>query len=139
MATDTPLVEHRLHFAAKIEAARRSMPRSQGLRRLPGSERLTIGRSGVLRFVAADTGNDFTRHRREPTPHQLHGLAIGVERLDGNRRVGRDPKTGGAVFAVIQFAGSLILAGFILARRDESVGFARALFERLTELEAGSY
>lgn len=39
--------------------------------------------------------------------------------------------TGGAVLAVLQFAGSLLLAGFILARREESIRFASALFERL--------
>ena len=75
------------------------MPRADGFRGLPGGEGLAIGRGGVLRFVATDTGNDFARHRREPTPHQLHGLAIGVERLDGNRRVGRDAKPGRAVVA----------------------------------------
>lgn len=46
--------------------------------------------------------------------------------------------TGGVVLAVLQFAGSLIFAGFLLARREDTVPFARALFERLAR-ERGAH
>lgn len=41
-------------------------------------------------LVAADTGNDFAWHGGHPASHQLQGLAVGVKRLNGDRRIGRD-------------------------------------------------
>jgi hypothetical protein len=37
---------------------------------------------------------------------------------------------GGALVALLQFAGSLIVAGVLLARREKSVAFARDFFAR---------
>ena len=54
-------------------------------------------RKELERFMATDTGNRLARHGHEPTPHQLHRLALGVQRLDRNRRVGGHAKPGGSV------------------------------------------
>ena len=48
-------------------------------------------------LVAADAGERLARHRREPAPHQLQRLALGVERLDRDRHVGGNPEQGRAV------------------------------------------
>ncbi len=49
-------------------------------------------------LVTADAGDGFARHCREPAPHQLDCLAFFVQRLDAERRVGRDAEHRRAVF-----------------------------------------
>ena len=90
-------VEHRLHFAAKREPARRPVPGLDFRGRPGGRQRRPRRRRRVLRFMTADARHDFAGHRREPRPHQLDRLALGVQRLQRDRRVGRHAETGRTV------------------------------------------
>ena len=97
MAADAVLVEHRLDLAREAEAARRAVPGRDVAGRAVSGERQLGGGAGVAVLVAADARDDLARHGGEPAPHQLQGLALGVQRLHGDRRVGRHAEQGRAV------------------------------------------
>ena len=82
---------------AKLNPRAGPVPRRDLRRPATGGERPPVRRAGVLALVAADARDDFARHGREPTPHQLQRLALGVQRLHGDRRVGRHAEQGRAV------------------------------------------
>jgi hypothetical protein len=87
VAGDAVLVQHGLDLALEAEPARRAAPRADlvGLpRRQPIADR-----GGVrLLLVAADAGEHLAGHGRQPAPHDLQGLAVLVDRLEGDGRVG---------------------------------------------------
>jgi len=43
----------------------------------------------VGRLVAADAGDVFAGHGRVAAPHDLHGRAVGIDGLEGERRARR--------------------------------------------------
>ena len=68
-----------------------------------GSRPALVGQAAPRRqrgpaiLVAADAGDPFAGHAHEPAAHQLHGPAFVVQRLDRDRRVGRDLEIGRTV------------------------------------------
>ena len=56
-----------------------------------------VGRRSHTVFVAPDAGNVFAGHAGQPTAHQLKRLTLGIERLDRDRRVGRNAEQGRSV------------------------------------------
>jgi len=97
VAADAVAVQHRLDLAFEAESAHRAVPgRDRGRPRLAGVPVLRR-RAGVLRFVAAHARQHFARHGRKPAAHDLQRPALLVQRLDGNRQVGRHLEDRGAV------------------------------------------
>ena len=94
---DAVLVEHRLDFAHEAEAARRAEPGFDGRGRAARGQGRPVGGHFVLGLVAAAAGDRFAGHADEPTAHQLQRLALLVERLQRERRVGRDAEMRRAV------------------------------------------
>jgi len=97
VAPHAELVEHRLDLAGEVEPARRAVPGRDLGSSSPGGDGLFVDRAGVLPLVAAHARDHLARHGREPASHELQGLAIGVERLHGDRRVGGHAEHGRAV------------------------------------------
>ena len=88
VATHAVFVQHRLHLAFEIKAAGRSIPwRDRRGRALAGQGRFAR-RNGILGVVTANAGKTLARHCRIPAAHELQRLALGIERLHGNGRVG---------------------------------------------------
>ena len=91
-------VQHRLHFAVEAEAGDLGPPRLEFGGGCGEGERPAGRWRGVGAFVTTDAREHFAGHRSQPRAHQGERLAIGIERLDGDRRVGRHGEFGGAVF-----------------------------------------
>ncbi len=91
-------VKHGLHLPAEGETPYRTVPGGNARRRAARRFGGIYGRRGVLGFMAADTGDGFTRHGGHPAAHQLQGLAPLVEGLYGYGGVCRHAETGGTVF-----------------------------------------
>ena len=98
VAADAVLVEHRLDLALEAETPLGAVPGRNRRRRMPAGERRLGRRRRVLRLVAAGARERFAGHGREPASHHLEGSALGIQRLNGNRRIGRDAETGRTVF-----------------------------------------
>ena len=97
VAAHAVLVQHRLDLALEAESPRGAVERSDFARLTDHGG----GRSGqgshVLAFVATDAGEPLAGHGDRPTPHQLQGLTVLVQRLHGERRVGRHLEAGRTV------------------------------------------
>jgi len=97
VTADAVAFQHGIDLVREGEGAGRSQP---------GRERLAVARlgkaalwwqRGAAVFVAAGARDAFARHPHQPTAHKLHGVAVGIQRLQRNRRVGRDLEAGRAV------------------------------------------
>ena len=97
VTTNAVAVEHRLNFAGKVEPAGRTVPRLQHTRRLYRCNGLTGIRNIPAGLVASDARHDLAGHRRNPASHKLHGLTLGIQGLECNRSIGRDPENSRAV------------------------------------------
>ena len=97
VAADAVMIQHRLDFACKGEAASGSEPRPNLVRCPFRCRRGQVRTRFVLPLVAANACQHFSRHRGEPAAHQLQCTAIGVQRLHRNRRAGGDTELGRSV------------------------------------------
>ena len=89
VAAEAVLVQHGLDFAGEAVSARGSPPRRDPARAAAKGERRRVLRRVVLPLVAAHARQDLAGHGGHPAAHQLQGRAGFVERLDGDRHVGR--------------------------------------------------
>ena len=92
-------IEHGLNLPGETEATGRSPPGADR-RRVGGRQRNRSGwrglDAGLMATCAADV---LAGHGREPAPHELYRLALGIQRLERERRIGRDAEVGRAVLA----------------------------------------
>jgi len=91
-------IEDRLDLAEEAEPPRRAVERLERPR--PGGHRLAEAsdrRGRVLVLVAADARGGLARLERDPAPHRLDHMPLGVERLEVERRSRRDREAGRAV------------------------------------------
>ena len=97
VAADAVAVEDRLHFARKTEIPGLAAPVAQIGGCLAGGEGEFSGRRVVLGFVATHAGDGLAGHGSEPTAHELDGLTLLVQRLDGDGNVRGDAEESRAV------------------------------------------
>ena len=96
VAPDAEGVEDGLHLARELEVALRAAPRADLLERQVGGH-ARGARHEALLLVASGAGEVFAAAGGEPAAHHLQGLPFGVERLDGDRRVGGYLEVGATV------------------------------------------
>ncbi len=98
VAPDTVGVQHRLDFAYEREPPRRAVPWLDLRGRSRHGHRMRPDRrSGVLRLVTTDTGDNLAGHGRKPATHQRQSLAFLVQGVNRDRRARGHLKMGGPV------------------------------------------
>ena len=98
MTSNTSAVQDRLHFQVKRERACTAFGQSQSRRSFLRSDHTFRDRDLVLVFMTTDTGNHFARLTGHPASHPLDSHAILIQRLDGDRCIGRSLEDHGTVF-----------------------------------------
>ena len=92
-------IENGLDFACEGEPARRPIPRGNAVWSASGRGDEPGGRGTARIFMTAGAGYHLSRHGHEPTAHQLQRLAVRVQRLYCDWRVGRNAETRRAIRA----------------------------------------
>ncbi len=97
MASHTGTVENRLYLIFKGIRTDTTIGNLQFMRLTGRCSNPFRNRNGVLIFMAAHTGYHFARHTGQPATHPLYGTSVRIERLEGDRRIGRNLKDSRAI------------------------------------------